>query len=201
MTYRSGDDFTVLVVCTGNVCRSPAIERLFRSAFGAAGITVHSAGTGALVGEPIQPPMVGLLEERGVDGGTFAARHVTEDHISSADIILAATREHRAAVVEQVPSAIRRTFTVREFARLADQVDPVRLNIAAGPGGPPAKRFAALVPLAAAERVQVDPELDDIVDPYRRSDAVYQESFGQILEAVRAIVRVVIGVPAQEPVR
>ena|SRR5690625_2604462 len=201
MAYRSGDDFTVLVVCTGNVCRSPAIERLFRSAFGSAGITVHSAGTGALIGEPIQPPMARLLEERGVDGGSFAARQVTEEQVDSADIILTATREHRAAVVEQVPSAIRRTFTVREFARLVDRVDPVRLDVAAGPGGPPAKRFAALVPLAAAERAQVDPELDNIVDPYRRSDAVYQESFGQIIEAVRSIVRVVLGVPAQESAR
>src|SRR5690606_41368685 len=65
MAYRSGDDFTLLIVCTGNVCRSPAIERLFRSAFAeGSGITVHSAGTGALVGEPIQGPMVQLLEER-----------------------------------------------------------------------------------------------------------------------------------------
>lgn len=195
MAYRSGDDFTLLIVCTGNVCRSPAIERLFRSAFAeGSGITVHSAGTGALVGEPIQGPMVQLLEEVGVSADGFAARAITEPMVAGADLVLTATRAHRADVVEHVPAAVRRTFTVREFARLASAVDPDELTAAAGPDARPAERLAALVPLAARERVQVPAELDDIVDPYRRSDAVYRESFSQLIEAVRTIAQVVLGV-------
>ena len=60
----SSADVHISFICTGNICRSPAIERLFRSAFaGGSGVAVHSAGTGALVGQPIQPPMVALLEQ------------------------------------------------------------------------------------------------------------------------------------------
>src|SRR5690606_1387946 len=150
MAYRSGDDFTLLIVCTGNICRSPAIGRLFRSAFVAgSGVTVHSAGTGALVGEPIQPPMVKLLEQYGVSAEGFAARAVSEPLVAGADLVLTATRQHRADVVEQVPAAVRRTFTVREFARLASAVDPEELDAAAGSGARAAERLAALVPLAS----------------------------------------------------
>ncbi|PYF95942.1 protein-tyrosine phosphatase [Georgenia satyanarayanai] len=195
--YRSGEDFTLLIVCTGNICRSPAIERLFRSAFAAdSGISVHSAGTGALVGEPIQPPMVALLDQAGVSADGFAARRVTEPMVAGADLVLTATRQHRADVVDHVPAAVRRTFTLREFARLAAAVEPAELDAAAGPGTRPAERLAALVPLAARERAQVPAELDDVVDPYRRSDEVYQESFEQLIEAVRVIARVVLGVGA-----
>ena len=195
MSYRSGDDLTLLIVCTGNVCRSPAVERLFRSAFtDGAGIAVHSAGTAALVGEPIQGPMVQLLEEVGVAADGFSARAVTEPMVAGADLVLTATRRHRADVVEHVPSAVRRTFTVRELARLAAAVDPADLDAAAGPEARPAERLAALVPLASRKRVHVPAELDDIVDPYRRSEAVYQESFDQLIAAVRTIAQVVLRV-------
>jgi protein-tyrosine phosphatase len=116
--------------------------------------------------------------------------------IAGADLVLTATRQHRADVVEHVPAAVRRTFTLREFARLAAAVDPAEIDDAAGPGARPAERLAALVPLAARERVQVPAELDDVVDPYRRSDEVYQESFEQLIEAVRVVARVVLGVGA-----
>lgn len=197
MAYRSGEDFTLLVVCTGNVCRSPAIERLLRSAFvPGSGITVHSAGTGALVGEPVQPGMVRLLQRHGVTADGFAARALTEPMVTGADLVLTATRAHRADVVERVPAAVRRTFTVRELARLAAAVDPADLDAAAGPGARPAERLAALVPLASRQRAQVPAELDDVVDPYRRSEEVYEESFGQLLQAVRTIAQTVLGVRA-----
>src|SRR5690625_898724 len=134
MAYRSGDDFTLLIVCTGNICRSPAIERLFRSAFQpGSGIQVHSAGTGALVGQSIQPPMEALLEARGVDPSGFTARAVDERMIDGADLILTATRSHRSDVVDRVPGAVRRTFTLREFARMSLEVDLDAIATAAGP--------------------------------------------------------------------
>lgn len=195
MGYRSGENFTLLVVCTGNVCRSPAIERLFRAAFGArSGVKVRSAGTGALVGEPIQPPMAKLLAAREVDASDFAARQLTEDHLVGADLVLTATREHRATVVEAAPAVLRRTFTVREFARLAEQVDPEVIEASAVAPVGPAERLAALVPLAGSRRAMVDVELDDIIDPFRQSDEVYAESFDQLLQAVRTIAQIALGV-------
>ncbi|MCT1776331.1 hypothetical protein [Brachybacterium sp. p3-SID957] len=83
---------------------------------------------------------------------------------------------------------------MREFARLSAAVDPAELDAAAGPDARPAERLAALVPLASRERAQVPAKLDDIVDPYRRPDEVYEESFAQLTEAVRRIAQVVLGV-------
>ena len=79
--------YEVLFVCTGNVCRSPAAERLVRRGIdvavggiaGLSGVTVSSAGTWALVGEPISPPMAALIAGDGADAKGFAARQLTAD--------------------------------------------------------------------------------------------------------------------------
>lgn len=191
--YEVNEEFTVLTVCTGNICRSPAVERLLRAELGAgSGIRVHSAGTGALVGEPIHHPVAGLLRELSVDADAHEARRITEAMVREADLVLALTREHRADVVELVPAAVRRTFTLREFARLAEQVDPEALAEAAGAEASPAERLAALLPLASAYRAQVDPSLDDVIDPFRRAPEVYQRSMDEIVPAVRTIADVVL---------
>ena len=194
MAYRSGSSFTILTVCTGNICRSPAAEHLLRAAFGATGgVTVASAGTGALVGQPVHGPMADLLRGVDVDPDGFAARRVTEQMLRGADLVLPLTRDHRAQVVDLAPAVVRRTFTLREFARLASQVDRDELEATAGgPDATPASRLDALIPLAAARRSAVDPELDDVVDPYRRELSVYQESFDQLLPAVRTIAQIAL---------
>ncbi|MCM3661336.1 low molecular weight phosphatase family protein [Georgenia satyanarayanai] len=184
----SGQHFTVLVVCIGNVCRSPAVEHLLRSALNGDGtVAVHSAGTRAQVDRPIQPPMERLLERHGhtVDG--FAARAVTATMLAHADLVLAATRELRGDVADILPSVVRRLFTVREFARLASSVKGSDLEAAAGPDAHLAARLDALIPLAAARRAEVPVELDDIVDPFLQSDEVYQRSYQQAAQAVRQI--------------
>jgi protein-tyrosine phosphatase len=194
MAYRSGENFTILTVCTGNICRSPAVEQLFRAAFGAtSGVTVASAGTGALVGQPVHGPMADLLRGMDVDPDGFAARRVTEQMLRGADLVLPLTRDHRAQVVDLAPAVVRRTFTLRELARLASQVDLEQLEArAGGPTATPASRLDALVPLAAAHRSAVAPELDDVLDPYRRELSVYQESFDQIVPAVRTIAKIAL---------
>ena len=102
---------TVLAVCTGNICRSPAVETLLRTVLDTS-VTVRSAGTNALVGRPIAEPMAELLTAGGFPPADFAARQLTPDLVEEADLVLALTPRHRARVVESVPSAVRRTVTV-----------------------------------------------------------------------------------------
>lgn len=178
--------FKILCVCTGNVCRSPAAERLLSCRLGP-DIQVTSAGTHALVGQPISPPMDQLVEGAGAAAGGFAARRLTERVVQPADLVLAMTRGHRGDVVELWPRAVRRTFTLKEFARLLGEVDPGAL-----PPGRAGERLRAAVPLLAAHRRQVlDVRLDDVVDPYRQGAEVYGASFADIEQAVSSIVRVV----------
>jgi protein-tyrosine phosphatase len=178
------DVFTILAVCTGNVCRSPAVERLLANQLGPT-VSVSSAGTHALVGHPISEPMAALLRRIGVEPEPFEARRLSEQMLREADLILPLTRAQRGFVVELWPAAVRRAFTLREFARLLTLVDPSAL-----PPGPPGDRLPAAIRLAAAERgrLRVSPEEDDVVDPFRLADDVYAESFGQIMSAVDLIV-------------
>jgi protein-tyrosine phosphatase len=192
----------VLVVCTGNICRSPAVERLLAAGLGAAyqghgsagglapAIEVGSAGTGALVGHPMTDEMAALVAGQGVDPRGFAARQLAPGMVTAADLVLTLTRRHRSAVVELVPAAVRRTFTLRELARLAADVDPATLP---GANATTADRLRALVPLAAAQRGRSAhrPADDDVVDPYRGDAALYRTSFGQLLPAVETIVATV----------
>ena len=193
--------FSVLAVCTGNICRSPAVEHLLRSALGEdASVRVASAGTHALVGHPVAGPMAALLHSRGIDTSGFSARQLAVPMLADADLVLALTRQHRSAIVTEQPRALRRTFTLREFARLvASGAAPVpEAGGAASSGtgsaasieaGTAAERLARLVDQAGARRGSHghEPILDDVVDPWRRSEAVYAESLRQITEALDSI--------------
>jgi protein-tyrosine phosphatase len=178
-----GEVFSILAVCTGNVCRSPAVERLLANKLGPTA-SVSSAGTHALVGQPISEPMAALLRDSGVKSDSFEARRLSEQMLKEADLILSMTRAQRGLVVELWPAAVRRTFTLREFARLLSRVDPSVL-----PSGTAADRLRTALPLAGAERGRErrSPDEDDVVDPFRLSNTVYAGSFAQIVSAVDSI--------------
>lgn len=173
----------ILFVCTGNICRSPAAERLFRKEFGPR-IKATSAGTYAMAGEPIAEPMAILLEGSGADPERFVARQLTPELLGEADLVLTMTLEQRAATVELLPRAVRHTFTFLQFARLLARVAPELLSAV-----PTDQRFAAAIPLAAAQQRQASTvEADDVVDPYLGSEADYSASFAQLETAVRVVV-------------
>lgn len=180
-------EFTIVCVCTGNICRSPAAERLLASALGPS-VQVVSAGTYAMTGQPISPPMDALVERAGAFANGFAARQLNEVILKPADLVLAMTREHRAASVELWPATVRRAFTLRQFARLLTLVDPADL-----PAGSAADRLRAAIPLAAAARGRSQPTAaeDDVGDPYRRGDDVYRIAFDEIKAAVHVIGRTI----------
>ena len=108
--------------------------------------------------------------------------------IRGADLIVAMAREHRRLIVESLPAAMRRTFTLRELARIAEFVEP-RLEQAVIDSGATtaAAGMRAAVGLAAALRGTVEPpasaEEFDVVDPYRRSDETYERAFLELAPA------------------
>jgi protein-tyrosine phosphatase len=175
--------YTILCVCTGNVCRSPAAERLLAARLGPS-VRVVSAGTLGLVGRAIEPPMAAHLAALGVPDVGFAAQRLTAADVSRADLVLGLTRGHRAEAVELAPAAVRRAFTLLEFARLLGQIQPNEL-----PDASVADRLRIAVPLAAARRrMVVGPvDADDVVDPYRLAQEVYDQSFSAIRTAVDTI--------------
>lgn len=183
--------YRILAVCTGNICRSPAAERLLGGALDPS-VEVRSAGTNALIGEPIHPPMAALLDPVGADVSDFSAAQLNESTVRQADLILALTRDHRAAVVDLWPGAVRRTFTLTEFARALQVVDLAQLPC----DGTAAERLTAATPRATVLRGQIvptSPDDDDVIDPYRRDQEVYREAFTIIRDAVTSIADIAQG--------
>lgn len=178
----------ILVVCTGNICRSPAAERLLRCELTRLGrphkVSVESAGVAAVVGNPIQQQMAGLLRADGVDVDDFEARSLTQRMIAGADLILAADRNHREAVVRLTPAALRRTFVLKEFVRLALQVT------ASGRPAPITERLHWLVREAPMVRGRnpVPEGADDIVDPFGQTVEDYRAAYDDLRRTVTALV-------------
>ena len=181
----------VLAVCTGNICRSPAVERLLAAR---TGLVVRSAGTRAAVGSPVSASMASLLDGAGIATQGFAARQLSAEHVESAPLILTASREHRSVVVELDPGALGRTFTLRELVRLLGHLPEARLaEIRSAPT--PRSRVRELAAAAKEARakaalVATDPTADDIVDPIGRPSNVYAEVYRQLNAAVSSLARV-----------
>ncbi len=177
----------ILAVCTANISRSPAVERLLRAGLDGT-VLVGSAGVAALVGAPIDPPVAGFLRDHGAETTGFAARQVDEAMVTASDLVLALTAAHRAQVLELAPSAVRRTFTLREFARVLESLDLSALPPELSPGD----RLRAILPLATTGRAlarRTQTGGDDVPDPYGRGAAAYTHSLALIAEATDVIVR------------
>lgn len=173
------------MVCTGNICRSPAAERLAQALWGPPEeIRVTSSGVRAMVGERINLSMGHLLLLEQMDTDNFEARQISERHVLDADLILGMTSRHRGSVVGLAPAATRRTYTLLEFARLADAAGP-DLNAMT-----PAGRLRELLSAASTYRAPVASGADDIADPYGEGTEAYEEAYAAIREAVVTVARV-----------
>lgn len=182
--------FRWLVVCTGNICRSPMAERLVAAGLGArlghaaARFEITSAGTYGLVGCEMEPFAAQVLTELGGDPEGFRARRLDTDLVAGADLVTTATLEHRAIAVALHPRSASKTFTIRELARLLTVVDLSEL-----PTDDPVERARAMVTAAASRRGFLPPPrrgADDVADPYGAPLEVYRRSGALLVEALRA---------------
>jgi protein-tyrosine phosphatase len=195
------EEARVLIVCTGNICRSPFIERLLqheldeRRGGGDQEIIVRSAGTGALVGSAMDPQAAAQLVRHGGDASGFTARALTPDLIAESDLVLTATRAHRGSVALMFPKALRRVFTFCDFADLVAGIEPANGSAPATPRGS-GDWVRQLTENAAAGRGLKPPrapDLSDIVDPYRRKDEVFAAMAHQVVDSMPAVVRSLVG--------
>jgi low molecular weight protein-tyrosine phosphatase len=155
--------FSVLFVCTGNICRSPTAEALARrelDRYPGVPIQVASAGSHALEGNPAASRSLLAAASRGASLERHFARELTRRRVRSADLVLCMAAEHRPFVLSYDRAAADRTFLLASFARAASQLD--------GLAGSPTE----LVALAAGQ-VREQPG-DDIDDPLGLSTEAYE---------------------------
>jgi protein-tyrosine phosphatase len=160
----------ILVVCTGNICRSPMAEGFLRGALrtrlGEDAPEVVSAGTHGWDGSPATAEAVEAARERGAAIEGHRARVLTGEMVDAADLVVCMATEHRDAVRTLRPDAAARTFTLKELVRLLR-----------GRGDDAERDVTARIAAAAVRRNGGSPAFDeDVADP-----------LGQPLEAYRGI--------------
>ena len=106
---------SVLFVCTGNICRSPIAEGLFRRLVGNRNIEVASAGVHAVRGQPPSLYAVQVCEADGVDISNQRSQPLTADLVEHATHIFAMTGAHLETIHMLFPHGAEKTFLLREF--------------------------------------------------------------------------------------
>lgn len=166
---------SILVICTGNICRSPIAEGLLRDAlqrrFAERAPEVSSAGTSGLEGSGAMPESVLSAAELGVDIDGHVARRLTSGMADGSDLLLCMAKEHRDKLAAG-SDRDDRAFTLKELVRLLETLP------APAPDSAPETMTERIAAANEARRRGAVPASrdDDISDP-----------LGQPLEAYRAI--------------
>lgn len=183
----------ILFVCTGNTCRSPLAEGLFRQLAQQENldVEVRSAGVSAPNGMPISSHSAKILRDKGADAEGFSST-LTGENAGWADLILTMTSGHKQVVLSRHPDAVEKVYTLKEYV----ENDPNVLE-----GMTERERFIAELqikqslgqPVTAEERA-IWRELDrkvpdfDISDPFGGSLGTYRECADEIEQALTKLV-------------
>ncbi|MBP0639837.1 low molecular weight protein-tyrosine-phosphatase [Cupriavidus sp. AcVe19-6a] len=114
---------TVLVVCIGNICRSPMAQGLLQQALPDA--NVISAGLGALTGQPADAHAIEVMQDIGVDINGHRAQQLSRSLTTCADLILVMDNAQRQDIQHLHPATTGRVFRIGELAGF-DVPDPYR---------------------------------------------------------------------------
>jgi protein-tyrosine phosphatase len=156
--------FRVVFVCTGNICRSPMAEVVFRRLAELTGlgdrIVATSAGTGDWhVGEPADPRTLDALARCGYDGAPHRARQFSVTDFDACDLVVALDRTHDRALREWAPTE------------------------------PDAAKVALLMSFQAPRSAHVGEATLDVPDPYYSGPEMFDEVLGMIESACRSLLR------------
>lgn len=110
----------ILVVCTGNICRSPMAEGLLRHALAGQpdplrSLKVLSAGVAARTGDPISENSVIALKKAGIDISGLRARALTQELLDDSLVVFGMTESHCAIIRSRARPAPERLHLFREF--------------------------------------------------------------------------------------
>ncbi|EKO3483722.1 low molecular weight phosphotyrosine protein phosphatase [Vibrio fluvialis] len=118
----------ILLVCVGNICRSPIAEQIFKNRFpekniSSAGISVDKSG---LSGSAANESALKIAKKNGVDISSHLAKQLTSEICSKFDLILVMEKGHISALSEICPEARGKTMLLTQWLNKEDIPDPYR---------------------------------------------------------------------------
>jgi protein-tyrosine phosphatase len=114
----------IIFVCTGNTCRSPMAEAIYKNLEKVSDIKVISRGLVVLFSEPINPKTEIILKKHDLELGNHVAKGLKVSDIDENTIILTMTANQKKKVMELYPEA-KNVYAIKEFAgEIGDVVDP-----------------------------------------------------------------------------
>lgn len=121
----------VLVVCAGNICRSPTGEHLLRRSLTQTGIQVSSAGLIAVVGHPLERHALATLQRHGQAPREHQARQLTPQLLQASDLVLVMEHRQLQDVIRLSPVSRGKTFLLGKWQSEREILDPYRRGTAA----------------------------------------------------------------------
>lgn len=113
---------SVLVLCTGNICRSPYAEAVLKQR--AVGISVDSAGLSAMVDYEADSTGQAVARDRGIDMSAHKAKQLTRSMIGQSDLILVMDDEHLSRLHRKYPDSRGKSFKLGKLRGNKNIVDP-----------------------------------------------------------------------------
>ena len=117
---------TVLVVCAGNICRSPTAEYLLKDKLANSGIKVSSAGLTAIVGRSAEQTAAKIAMSNNIDMSAHKGLQLTKSLVAENDLILVMEQRHLTDLLGQYPHARGKTFLLGKWLNDTEISDPYR---------------------------------------------------------------------------
>ncbi|HVF14041.1 MAG TPA: hypothetical protein VM942_05535 [Acidimicrobiales bacterium] len=173
----------VLVLCTGNICRSPAAEAMLRHRVEALDPDVRVRSAGLLDnGRPAHASSIDVLTGLGLDITAHRSRRITAAILRSADMILGMARDHVREAVVMAPEVFPKVFTLKELVRRGEEIGP------RGPGESLADWLARAHQGRTSADLMGTSDVDDVPDPIGMPRSAYERMVEELAEQLDRLV-------------
>lgn len=116
----------VLVVCVGNICRSPMAEAMLLDRVAGSGVMISSAGTHAMLSSTIDPLAQAVLQVNGIPAHKHRSRQVDVQMLHQSDLILLMEHKQMQSVLKLAPEVRGKTFLIGKWQQDLEIADPYR---------------------------------------------------------------------------